>query len=179
MMNDFEMKIETGRLLLRRWRIDDAESLYKYASDGRVSELALWPRHTTVEMSRKVIEDYFLPNDYCFAITLKDTGEAIGCIGFVPCGDEHYAVGEHECELGYWLGFDYWNKGIVTEAVEAFIVYSRECLGLESLLITVDKRNVASCRVAEKCGFKFVSDYEYDGVDSKAYRLDLKGVLEA
>ena len=48
-MNTFE----TDRLIMRPWRTDDAEALYKYASDGRVSELALWPRHTSVEMSRE------------------------------------------------------------------------------------------------------------------------------
>lgn len=48
----------TERLILRHWREDDAEALYKYASDPRVSEMALWPRHTSVEMSRDVIRDF-------------------------------------------------------------------------------------------------------------------------
>ncbi len=42
--------IETSRLILRNWHVDDAEALYTYASDGRVCELAMWPRHESVEI---------------------------------------------------------------------------------------------------------------------------------
>ncbi len=38
-----DVVIDTGRLMLRRWRESDAEALYSYASDGRVSEMAMWP----------------------------------------------------------------------------------------------------------------------------------------
>ena len=72
--------IGANRLMLRHWKLEDAGSLYKYASDGRVSELALWPRHDSVEMSRMVIEKYFLTNPYNFAIVLRETGEPVGCI---------------------------------------------------------------------------------------------------
>ena len=54
--------IETERLVLRHWRVKDASALYKYASDNRVSELALWPTHTSVKMSHEVIEKVFMPN---------------------------------------------------------------------------------------------------------------------
>lgn len=63
--------IETGRLILRHWRVEDASVLYKYASDNRVSELALWPTHTSVKMSHEVIEKVFMPNPYCLAIVLR------------------------------------------------------------------------------------------------------------
>lgn len=51
--------IVTERLILRHWRTDDAGALYKYASDRRVSELALWPCHGSIDMSREVIKDIF------------------------------------------------------------------------------------------------------------------------
>ena len=50
-----ERIIETGRLIMRHWSPGDADALYKYASDERVSEMALWPCHSSVEMSRDVI----------------------------------------------------------------------------------------------------------------------------
>lgn len=79
-----DVVIATGRLMLRRWRESDAEALYRYTSDGRVREMAMWPRHTSVEMSRQVIAEYFMPNPFNFAMVLKATGEPIGCIGLVP-----------------------------------------------------------------------------------------------
>lgn len=40
--------MKTDRLILRKWSEDDADALYKYASDPKVSELALWECHTSV-----------------------------------------------------------------------------------------------------------------------------------
>ena len=165
--------IETERLILRHWHEDDAEALYKYASDGRVSELALWPRHTSVMMSRQVIAEYFSPNPHCFAMVLKETGEPVGCIGLVPPGEEHHPVAHAEYEIGYWIGYPYWGQGMTTEALAAIVGYCRSCLQLKSVLITTDSRNIASQRVAEKCGFRFMENYEFDGLASKAFRLNL------
>ena len=41
--------IETERLILRPWKDEDAESLYKYASDPKVGPIAGWPVHTSIE----------------------------------------------------------------------------------------------------------------------------------
>lgn len=165
--------IKTERIILRPWRVGDADALYKYASDSRVSEMALWPTHTSVEMSREVIERFFIPNPHNFAIVLAESGEAIGCIGLVPAGDEHHETSCSEREIGYWIGHPYWNMGLVTEALKALIGYCRENLNLSSLLITADSRNIGSRRVAEKCGFRLADSYIYDGIKSTAYRLKL------
>lgn len=165
--------MESERLLLRPWNEDDAEALYQYASDHRVSELALWPQHTSVDMSREVIRNIFMPNQHLYAIVLKDTSEPIGSIGLVPEGFEHYATDCLEREAGYWIGHPYWNKGLTTEALGLLINYCRESLHLDSLLITTDTRNTASMRVAEKCGFKYIGEYVYEGISGKAFRLRL------
>lgn len=172
---DDNIRIETTRLLLRRWRDDDAdaESLHRYASDTRVSELALWPAHGSVEESRDVIRNYFMASPDLFAIVLKETGEPVGCVGLVPQGDEHFETGLAGREAGYWIGYPYWGRGLVTEALKGLIGYCMNDKRLQSLFITADSRNVASHRVAEKCGFKKIGDYVLDGVDSVAYRLSL------
>lgn len=162
----------TERLILRHWREDDAEALYKYASDPRVSEMALWPRHTSVEMCRDVIRDFFMPNPAALAIVLKETDEPIGCIGLVPVGDEHFTPLEYEREIGYWIGYPFWNKGLTSEALSAMIGLCKRCPEIKSLLITADFENFGSCRVAEKCGFAHFADYYNNGIRSKAFRLD-------
>lgn len=171
-MND-EFSISTERLIIRPWRMTDAEALYKHASDSTVSEMALWPRHTSVEMSRQVIESVFQPNRHSFAIALKPDDEVIGCIGLVPQGDEHHALQQSEREIGYWIGRRHWNKGITTEALGALIDYCRDNLRLSSLLITADERNIASQRVAEKCGFNLIDRYSLDGIPSIAFSISL------
>ncbi len=166
--------IKTDCLTLRRWSEDDAYALYKYASDGRVSEMALWPRHTSVDMSCQVIRYLFRPNPFTFAIVLKATDEPIGCIGLVPAGDEHFNLLANEREVGYWIGYPYWGKGLTTEALSVLIDFCRRCLLLDSLLITTDANNIASQRVAEKCDFNYIESFTYNGIDSRAYRLNLR-----
>lgn len=165
------MMIETERLILRPWRENDAADLYRYASDERVSRMALWPRHESVEMSLEVIRRYFMPYEDTLAMELKASGEVIGCVGLVPSGDEHCAVLAGEREVGYWVGFPHWGKGLATEALLALIEHCRRRPEITSLLLTTDARNTASQRVAAKCGFEPAGRYEYEGIDSRAYRL--------
>ena len=73
--------IETDRLILRPWLESDAEALFRYASDPDVGPRAGWPPHKDIEESRGVIRDIFT-NDRTWAITLRETGEAIGCMGY-------------------------------------------------------------------------------------------------
>lgn len=168
-----DSEIETERLILRRWLETDAANLYRYASDERVCRMALWPVHTSEEMSLQVIREYFIPNRDTYAITLKNTGETIGCIGLVPEEDEHYQLLKKEREAGYWIGYPYWGKGLTTEALTAIIKYYKKQEIYDSLLITAASANTASLRVAEKCGFRMIDEYEWEGIASKAFRLFL------
>lgn len=148
---------ETGRIIMRHWRPEDAAALYKYASDKEVCKLAGWPRHESEEMSLKVIREVFMPNPWAFAITLRLTGEAIGCIGLVPEGDENVDTEPGEREVGYWIGRPYWNQGLVTEALVRFLDWCAKEVNAKGFIITTDVENAASQRVAIKCGFKSVS----------------------
>lgn len=166
--------LESKRLILRKWHENDAEALYRYASDDRVCRLALWPRHTSVGMSREIIRNVFVPNPYTFALVLKESDEPMGCMGLVPEGCEHYSPLQSEREAGYWIGYPYWGLGLATEALGLLIRYCRDRMDISSLLITADSRNIASQRVAEKCGFRLIDNYTNDGICSKAYRLYLR-----
>lgn len=54
-----------------------------------------------------------------------------------------------EREVGYWIGKEYWGKGIATRALEEFL----EQIDTRPLYAHVAKQNIASRRVLEKCGF--------------------------
>lgn len=168
--------ITTEHLVLRPWDISDAEALYKYASEPLVSRLALWPAHTSVEMSKWVINNIFIPNEDTYAIVLKETHEAIGCIGLVPGGDEHYHAENGEREIGYWIGLPFWNKGLTSEALVALMNHWSNYGTIRSLLITTDDNNLASQRVAYKCGFKLIDRYQYNGIPSSVYRAQLSNL---
>lgn len=113
--------METERILLRHWQESDAEVLFKYASDPDVGPRAGWPAHKTIEESLEVIRTYF-NNDTTWAIVLKETNEPIGCMGYYTHESSNIPIGENDCEVGYWLGKPYWNKGICTEALKLMLL---------------------------------------------------------
>ena len=114
--------METERILLRYWQESDAEALFKYASDPDVGPRAGWPAHKSVEESREIIRTFF-HNDTTWAIVLKETGEAIGCIGYYTHETSNIPIGENDYEVGYWVGKPYWNRGICTEALKLMLDY--------------------------------------------------------
>ncbi len=61
-------------------------------------------------------------------------------------------------ELGYVLSKDYWNKGIMTEAVSKVIEYCFKILKLNYLVATYFNYNIESKKVLEKLNFKFYKD---------------------
>ena len=74
------MILQTKRVIMRPWSDDDAEKLYKYASDPDVGTPAGWQPHTSVEHSLDVIRTVFsAPETY--AVCLRESGEPIGSIG--------------------------------------------------------------------------------------------------
>ena len=89
-----------------------------------------------------------------WAIELKETGEAIGCIGYFVYGESNIHIGENDAEPGYWIAKPYWNQGICTEALELLIDYCFNEKGFDNLWSDFFVNNPASGRVMEKCGFR-------------------------
>ena len=145
--------METARILLRQWRESDAETLFKYASDPEVGPRAGWPPHKSVEESLEIIRTLF-SGDHMWAIELKETGEAIGCIGYFVHGESNIHIGENDAEAGYWVARPYWNQGICTEALKLLIDYCFNVKGFDNLWSDFFVNNPASGRVMEKCGFR-------------------------
>ena len=172
------MQLETKRLLFRPWKDEDAEALFKYASDPAVGSAAGWPPHESVEESLRVIREIF-SNDHTWALVLKKTGEPIGCMGFYPYFESNIHIAENEAEIGYWIGKPYWNKGLCTEALRAMVDWCFNTAGFQTLWSDFFVDNPASGRVMQKCGFRDTGEINwlshlYNGDDRpvKIMRLD-------
>ena len=63
-----------------------------------------------------------------------------------------------EREVGYWLGREFWGKGIATQGLSLFL----EQFTLRPLYAYAAKHNLASIRVLEKCGFEKVDEKDED-----------------
>ena len=144
--------METDRIILRPWFDDDAKALFKYASDPDVGPRAGWPPHKSEEESLEIIRTLF-HNDTTWAIELKESGEAIGAIGYGPSCECQLPARENEPLIGYWVAKPFWNQGICTEALRLMLNHIRQTTDIPSLISGHFIDNPASGRVMEKCGF--------------------------
>jgi [ribosomal protein S5]-alanine N-acetyltransferase len=76
-------------------------------------------------------------------------GEFAGIVGITPQSGWRSHLGE----IGYWVGKGYWGKGIATSALRQMTGYGFANLGLKKLIAPILAPNVASMRVAAKCGY--------------------------
>lgn len=146
----FPGTFETERLILRGWRATDEEDLYRYASDVLVGPSAGWPAHGSIAESAKTIRGV-LSNRGTYAITLKETDEAIGSVGLQT--SELTEPGE--LELGYWIAVPHWGNGYVGEASRAMLRYAFEQLNCPTVWCGAYEDNSKSRRAQEKLGFKY------------------------
>lgn len=145
--------IETDRLLLRRLTIHDAPAMYEYMQRPKVAQHVLWEAHTSISDTkayiRYMLRKYRLGDPASWGIEWKETGEIIGTIGYMWHNPEHSSV-----ELGYSLNDEYWNAGIMTEALSAVIRYSFLKRNINRIEAQHETRNPASGRVMQKCGMQ-------------------------
>ena len=145
--------IETDRLILRPFAMDDAPAMYRnWASDDAVTKHLTWPTLPSVEVTKMVLADWtasYAKDDYYqWAIVLKENGpEPIGSISAVHIHEEIDGA-----VMGYCMGRTHWGKGIMTEALTALIDFFFTEVGVNRIEADHDPNNPASGRVMEKSG---------------------------
>lgn len=146
--------LQTERLILRPWKEDDAEELFRYAQNPRVGPITGWPPHASVEDSRRIIRDVLsTPENY--AVVLKDTGLPVGSIGLLFGEVSQVPIAGSEAGVGYWIGVPYWGCGLIPEALREITRHAFEDLGLDGLRGGYFDGNLNSKRVLDKCGFVY------------------------
>ncbi|OUP82166.1 GNAT family N-acetyltransferase [Lachnoclostridium sp. An169] len=172
-------RLETERLVLRRFVNEDAEAMYKnWAADEDVTKYLTWPPHSSQEVSQRVIEEWVKEYDsesyYQWTIVLKEKGEPIGSIAVVHM-DEDVSM----ARIGYCIGKSWWHKGITSEALKAVMDFLFDIEGVNRIECRHDPRNPNSGKVMEKCGMKYEgtlrsSDRNNRGICDACYYALLK-----
>lgn len=169
------LTIETERLILRPFRADDAEAVYRnWAADPEVTKYLMWKPHSSSKASLNWMHEHeagYKNNDYYnWAITIKANGdEPIGSIG-VNTYDEI----TEKAHIGYCISRDYWHMGITSEALKAVIDHLFDEVGMKRIESRHDPRNPNSGAVMKKCGMKYEgtlrrSDWNNQGICDAAY----------
>ena len=171
--------IETDRLVLKNWQVDDAPALYRLASDPLVGPACGWQPHRNIEESRDLIANGPLSGAESYAIRLKPAGELVGSISLKPATEHFDIAGEKDLEVGYWLGSAYWGRGYASEALRALVARAFCDLGCPALWCGFFEGNGRSKHCMEKCGFTFVKTFSAfdrptlgDTATAYYYRLD-------
>jgi RimJ/RimL family protein N-acetyltransferase len=137
---------------LREWRLSDAESLAENANN-----INIWnnmrdglPHPYTEEDGKQFIEKAMSLPKPATLLTIAVEGKAVGSIGIVL----HSDVERISAEMGYFIGENYWNRGIMTEAVKQMVAYAFANFPLRKIYATPFDFNIASHKVLQKAGFE-------------------------
>ena len=141
--------IETERLVLRRWRMQDMSGFLRFAADPEVMMAAgarpvLSPEEANTTLRR------YTEDPYVFAIVLKETGEVMGKIRYQKDYRRPYI---NSVSVGYELARPFWGNGYMTEALCGMVRYAFDVMQMDVIGISHFTGNHRSRRVIEKAGF--------------------------
>ncbi|MEA2553689.1 MAG: hypothetical protein QOJ65_1865 [Fimbriimonadaceae bacterium] len=165
------MHLETERLIIRDWRVEDAPAAFeiygdpevmRYVGNGRPYESL---EQTRLSLRRLIARDKDKPLAF-WAVDHKESGELVGgaLLKFLP---DHTDI-----EVGYHLGQKWWGQAYATEIAQALVRYGFEQLQLEKVVGVTYLENVASQRVLEKAGLVHVGSSTYIDVPVELYVLE-------
>ena len=146
-------KLETERLILRKFKIEDAEGMYYgWATDPNCNKYLSWELHKNIEETKEIIQkwiDEYEVGSYNWIVEIKSTHEIIGSICVVHNNKE-----DLNCEVGYCYGSKYWGNGYATEALRKVIEYLLNYCNYHLVEACHISGNPASGRVMQKAGMK-------------------------
>ena len=147
--------LETARLIIRKFRDEDAQKLYENHLDEEVRKWFPNECYADAEEARDAIGFYadcvnngHLP--FVLGAELKETGELIGDTGISEVEGK-----PDETEVGYCIGLQYRGKGYATELLNAISGYAASRFGIRVIYGRVVHGNTASVKVLEKNGYQF------------------------
>ena len=147
--------LETKRLSLRHFVMDDLDNLFSFYSDPDVVKYIPDAPRTYQETKEEL--EWFMnghpkfPELGLWATIYKENGQFIGRCGLLPWTID----GQQEVEVAFALSKDYWGQGLATEAAQGIVQYGFENLNLSRLICVIDHDNSGSIRVATKIGMSF------------------------
>lgn len=170
--------LETNKFILRPFILSDAEDMYyTWACDKEVARYLTWTEHCNINKTNMVvtlwINAYKNKEFYNWAIEDKLTGNVIGSINLMNVDNYN-----ENCEVGYCIGQNFWNQGIMTEVLRIILDFAFKVVEFERITARRHINNIASGMLLKKCKFvyegtlrKIIKDNKGDFVDCKYYSL--------
>ncbi len=146
-----------NNIRLRPLKLGDAPKMAELADNEKVSINLRdgFPNPYTLKDAEEFIKQ-FGQHKQMKVFAIEYNGQYAGNIGLHIEGD----VYRKSAEIGYFIGEPFWNKGIMTEAVNQIVQYGFKNLDIVRIHTGIFEYNKASQRVLEKCGFKKEAVFE-------------------
>lgn len=145
------MRIDLGGgFAIREFQPEDISFLVRHADNANVArnlEDRFPHPYTTADAESWLA--YAAEQDPPTQFAIAEQNELVGGIGLRLLDDVYRGT----AEIGYWLGEDYWGRGLATRAVGAFSAWIFESFPVARIQARVFETNPASCRVLEKAGY--------------------------
>ncbi|MFK7766921.1 MAG: GNAT family N-acetyltransferase [Mariniblastus sp.] len=143
--------LQTARLAMRPFEPADAPVIQVLLNDKEIASNTQsvdypYPDGQALVWIENQIAKRSQFDSFVFGIHLRESDQLIGGIGL------DINKKDHNAELGYWLGREFWNLGFCTEAVMKVLDFGFEELGLYKIHAHYLTRNPASGRVLDKVG---------------------------
>ena len=146
--------VETRRLTLRAPGVQDVSRIAALANDADVARMTMRMPHPFAVQDAEAFVIQVAAQDPARAIAFLIEHEDLGPVGI---------IGLHESEdlapeAGYWIGREYWGRGVATEALEGALVWASRRWKRRALMAGHFTDNPASGRVLEKAGFLYTGE---------------------
>lgn len=160
-------EIETARLQLRQFVLEDLDELYRLYSNPDVMKYVGKGAKTKEETEAALVStvEHYRHGFGMWAVIHKADGKLLGRCGLC------FLDRTPEVELGYVLDKLYWGRGLATEAARASLRYGFEVANLDRIVAIARPENVASRRVMEKVGMKYEKNAYFYNTDVAYYAL--------
>ena len=139
-------------ITIRKFTLGDVVSTFAYSSDFENTHLMLMVPHKTIEETRaflvKCIAEYELVNPEYLSFAV--------CLDGLHIGEVFAYLSEKEADIGWLIDKRYWGNGYATEAAKLLVEYIRTELKRADIVAYCDARNLASQKVMQNIGMKFV-----------------------
>lgn len=163
--------IETERLILRPFTLEDAEASYEMSLDPIVMEFLGGVDTGTLENHRKIIKkapvgDYEKYGFGRHAVIHKETNEYMGFTGL------KYIAELDEVDIGYRLKHKFWRQGYGYESALPCIDFAFNDLGLDRIIALANPENIASTGLMRKLGLTYEKEIHIYDEDAVYYALN-------
>jgi len=161
---------ETERLVVREWRLDDINGLFKIMSDAPVHTYTKdknnpWDMQRTEKYIQFMMKkDFKTLYDYHGAVIEKKTNQLIGLCGLNP-------YKENEPEIEWKLGASFWGKGYATELGKQMIKEAFATTNIKGIYGMAQQENIASRRVLVKIGMQYLGNQTFRDCDDAFYYI--------